>query len=350
MSDRLKEILIDGDNLIKRNYMKRQDLFSKGEHCGGSYGFMDSLRSITDKTMPDRVCVFWDGIMSGKFRKDIYPNYKGTRENKSWEEESYFLTKDEIDEEKARKYSILNQKIKVKNYLEELCVRQVEVEYIEADDLLAYYVKKRKKVSDLYIYSSDKDFLQLVDEGVSVIRPSDGQVITVDNFKQIIGYTHKNALFFKCFEGDDSDNIEGVKGVGEKSLKKYYPRFFEEKYTLDMIIKETEELKKEKKLKLFDKILGGVSTLELNRKLMNLKSPMLNQKGIDEVEEILDCLIIMPDEESERGIKNAMSMFVEDGYNMHVFRNDLSTFFRPFYRLVSKEKEYSQKIIDKIKR
>ena len=94
----MKELLIDGEWNLKRNFMKRQDLFSKGEHCGGSYGFLDSLRSIVDKTMPDRVVVFWDGIMSGIFRKEMYPTYKGKRD-KSWEEESYFFTNEEIDEE-----------------------------------------------------------------------------------------------------------------------------------------------------------------------------------------------------------------------------------------------------------
>jgi DNA polymerase-1 len=346
----MKELLIDGEWNLKRNFMKRQDLFSKGEHCGGSYGFLDSLRSIVDKTMPDRVVVFWDGIMSGVFRKEIYPMYKGNRENKSWDEESYYFTEEEIDEEKARKYSRLKQKIKVKNYLEELCIRQVEVEYVEADDLLGLYVKNRSKDSQILIYSSDKDFHQLIDENVSVIRPSDGKLITIQNFKDVFGYTHKNALFFKCFEGDDSDNIDGVKGVGLKNLKTYFPRFFDEKYNLDMLIKEAEEKKKEKNLKIYDKIIEGRRVLELNRELMNLKKPMVNQKAIDEIDEILSCMIIMPDAEQDRGIQNAMRMVAQDGFNMHMFNHDISLFFRPFYRLISKEKEYSSKVLEKVKR
>jgi 5'-3' exonuclease len=345
----MKELLIDGEWNLKRNFMKRQDLFSKGEHCGGSYGFIDSLRSIVDKTMPDRVIVFWDGIMSGIFRREIYPTYKGKRD-KSWEEESYFFTDEEIGEERERKYSILKQKIKVKNYLEELCIRQVEVEYVEADDLLGLYVKNRNKDSQILIYSSDKDFHQLVDENVSVIRPSDGKLITIDNFKEVFGYTHKNALFFKCFEGDDSDNIDGVKGVGLKNLKTYFPRFFDEKYNLDMLIKEAEEKKKERPLKIYDKIIEGRRTLELNRDLMNLRKPMVNQKAIDEIDEILSCIIIMPDAEQDRGIQNAMNMVVKDGFSMHMFNNDLSLFFRPFHRLVSKEKEYSLKVLEKVKK
>tara|TARA_Y100000389_G_C17467694_1_gene527138 strand:- start:3255 stop:4295 length:1041 start_codon:yes stop_codon:yes gene_type:complete len=343
-----KVLLIDGEWNLKRNFMKRQDLFSKGEHCGGSYGFLDSLRSIVDKTMPDRVVVFWDGIMSGSFRQKIYPLYKGDR-NKSWDEESYYFTDDEIDEERKRKYSILKQKIKVKNYLEELCVRQVEVEYVEADDLLGLYIKNKHKDDNILIYSSDKDFHQLIDENVCVIRPSDGKVLTIDNFKDIFGYTHKNALFAKCIEGDTSDCISGLKGVGMKKMKTYFPRFFDERYTLDELIKEAEEKYEEKPLKIYEQIINGRQVIELNRQLMNLRSPMVNQKAIDEVNEILDCIIIMPSVEQERGIMNAMKLMTQDGFGMHVFNNDLSLFFRPFNRLISKEKEYSSKVLERAK-
>jgi 5'-3' exonuclease len=344
-----KVLLIDGEWNLKRNFMKRQDLFSKGEHCGGSYGFLDSLRSIVDKTMPDRVVVFWDGIMSGIFRKNIYPLYKGDRD-KSWEEESYYFTDEEIDEERQRKYSKLKQKIQVKNYLEELCVRQVEVEYVEADDLLGLYVKNRHKDESVIIYSSDKDFHQLIDENVSVIRPSDGKLININNFKEIFGYTHKNALFAKCIEGDTSDSIAGLKGVGMKKMKTYFPRFFDERYTLDKLIKEAEEKQKEKPLKIYEQIINGRKTIELNRELMNLKSPMVNQKAIDEVSEIIDCIIIMPSVEQDRGINNAMKLMVKDGFNMHIFNNDMSLFFRPFNRLICKEKEYSSKVLEKAKK
>ena len=83
---------------------------------------------------------------------------------------------------------------------------------------------------------------------------------------------------------------------------------------------------------------------------MNLKSPMVNQKAIDEVSEILDCIIIMPSVEQDRGIINAMKMMNNDGFSMHVFNNDLSLFFRPFNRLISKEKEYSSKVLERAKR
>ena len=125
-----KTLIIDGDWNLKRNFEKRNTLFSNGEHCGGSYGFLESLRASINKVMPDRVVVMWDGVMGGKMRHDMYPQYKANRD-KSWDEDSYIMTEELLDIEKKRKYSILQQKIKVKNYLEELFIRQAEIDHIE---------------------------------------------------------------------------------------------------------------------------------------------------------------------------------------------------------------------------
>ena len=138
--------------------------------------------------------------------------------------------------------------------------------------------------------------------------------------------------------------------IGMKKMKTYFPRFFEERYTLDELIKEAEEKQKEKPLKIYEQIINGRKTIELNRELMNLKKPMVNQKAIDEVSEIIDCIIIMPSVEQDRGINNAMKLMVKDGFNMHIFNNDMSLFFRPFNRLISKEKEYSSKVLEKVKK
>jgi 5'-3' exonuclease len=149
---------------------------------------------------------------------------------------------------------------------------------------LGLYVKNRSKDSQILIYSSDKDFHQLVDENVSVIRPSDGKLITIDNFKEVFGYTHKNALFFKCFEGDDSDNIDGVKGVGLKNLKTYFPRFFDEKYSLDMLIKEAEEKKKERPLKIYDKIIEGIQQFQSVLNSLSQTTSMLFDAQFDQLD------------------------------------------------------------------
>lgn len=340
----MKTLLIDGDWNLKRNFMKRELMFAKGEHCGGSFGFLESLRSVINKEMPDRVVVMWDGNMGGKMRYEIYPNYKKDRD-KSWNEDSYLLSESDIEYESKRKYSRLTQKIKVKNYLEELYIRQAEVELIEADDLIAKYVLLKESDESIVIFSSDRDYYQLIKEGVSVLRPSDSFLITYKNFKDTFGYIPENALIMKCFEGDDSDSIPGVDGVGEKSIIKYFPRFVDEVYDVERFIKEAVEAYQKKQIKFFEKIIGCRRVIERNHKLMDLHHPFLNEEAIEEIENIRDCVIVEDDKFTQRSISNAMKMMLKDGYNKLVWQENMELFFRPFFRLVAKETEYSRKIL-----
>jgi 5'-3' exonuclease len=282
--------------------------------------------------------------MGGKMRCEIYPNYKKDRD-KSWDEDSYLLNENEIDYETKRKYSRLTQKIKVKNYLEELYIRQAEVELVEADDLIAKYILLKEPDENVIIFSSDKDYYQLIQEGVSVLRPSDNLLITINNFKEIFGYTHENALIMKCFEGDDSDSITGVDGIGEKSILKYFPRFADEVYDVERFIKESVEAYQKKQIKFYEKIIGCRRIMERNHKLMDLKHPFLTQEAIDEVESIREFVIVENNNFTQRSIANAMKMMIKDGYNKLVWQENMEFFFRPFFRLVAKETEYSRKLL-----
>ena len=207
----MRTLIVDGEWNLKRNYNAREIYSSNGEHCSGVFGFLENLGMILNKTLPDRVIVVWDGDMSGKLRHDTYPLYK--HDHKSWDEESYVRTEEELDSEVRKKVSIGNQKRKLKNLFENLFIRQVEVEYIEGDDLIAQYVLTREPDEHILIYSRDQDYYQLIDENVSVYRPVDNIILTPKNFRKLLGYTHKNCLLYKCFKGDASDNIADRKSV-----------------------------------------------------------------------------------------------------------------------------------------
>lgn len=341
-----KSLIIDGDWNLKRNYMKLNEMFSlKGEHCGGSFGFIDSLRSVINYVFPDRVIVMWDGEASGKMRKEIYAPYKANRD-KPWLLRSQYVNDDVVKYEEKKKYSILNQKIKVKNYLEELFIRQLEIDYVEADDLIAGYVNNKHPEEQIIIFSSDKDYYQLISENVSVLRPSDKTYITEKNFEKIFGYTHKNCLALRCFEGDESDNINGIEGIAAKTIIKFFPSFATEEYDIDRIISESVELYKTRKLKTLEKIIGSRRVFDRNKKLMDLSSPFLPADAIEDIEELRTCLIYSNDDFNDRSINNAMKMMIKDGYVRHVFNNDMESFFKPFYRMVTKEKEFSKRNIN----
>lgn len=340
-----KTLLIDGEWNLRRNAAKREDMRSGGEWCGGTFGFLDSLRSIINKLMPDRVVVMWDGKAGGQYRKNIYPLYKSNRD-RDFSREAYGLTDKGYEYEKNKKNSLLKQKIKVKNYLEELSVRQLEVPYIEGDDLIAGYVKNREDDEVVYILSADKDYYSLFDVNVNVIRPSDYLIISIDNFYQTFGYRYENSILFKCFNGDTSDVIKGIKGIGDETLFKYFPNIKDKVYSIDDLISEAKILQgnSKKPSKKLESIIECKEVFELNKKLMDLKeNPFLNQEAVDAIVEIGSCVIVDPLNAKERSVEAAMKMFIREGLHQFVFNQDYGLFFQPFYRISTKELDFSKK-------
>lgn len=340
-----KVLLVDGQWNLKKNFYKRRELMgANGKLCGGTYGFLDSLKSVINKTLPDRVIVFWDGFHAGKLRYNVYKPYKANRE-KDWENETRIIATEGVgNADDTEKFHLLTQKIDIQTYLDELFVRQVEEDYIEADDLIAYYILASKDPNEkIFIYSRDRDFHQLISDNVSIITPDSYDVITVHNFKEKFGYTVDNALLFKCFEGDDSDGIEGVKGITTNTLLTNFPSSKDEKYSYKRLVEESyainedraKQKPKKKPLATLDKIIQAEDILYRNATLMNLRKPFLNQAAIDSVNAVRNFVL-----DSDRSIEKAMDMFAKDGFNQFVGESNLHYFFGPFYNLKTKERDF----------
>jgi 5'-3' exonuclease len=331
-------LIVDGNWNLKRNFCKRKDISSKGELCGGIFGFIDSLRSAVNKVLPDRVFVSWDGFNSGKLRYEIYKPYKAKRKE-YWKDEEYILSCNEniLNEREKEKLEIIKQKLVINQFLDELFIRHLEVKNIEGDDLIAYYVLSSKLPNEkIVIYSKDKDYFQLVDDNVSILNPNTFDFITIDNFKEKVGYTHENALLFKCFEGDSSDEIKGVNGVTINKLIEEFPRIKNEKYKYDRLVEESYDKKVENKKKFYDKIINARDELYRNATLMNLKQPFINEEVKSEMNNIIYGKL-----SNDRSISNAIKMFFEKGYSKFVEPNYIDVFFLPFYRVINKEKEFN---------
>jgi len=329
-------LLVDGQWNLKRNFFKKRNYSANGELCGGSYGFLDSLRSTLTRTMPDKVFVAWDGLNGGKLRYDIYKPYKAKRK-KFWATEDLALENDGgTNKSDQEKYELIKQKLLINDFLHDLYVRQLEVYSIEADDLIAHYILNSKDVNEkIIIYSRDGDYFQLVSDKVSIINPDSLELITIDNFKEKFGYVVENALLFKCFKGDSSDGILGVNGVTIANLIKHFPRMADEKYTFDRLVEECYDKKRTKKLKLFDKIINSREILYRNAKLINLKQPFVNEEVRREMVDILEGAL-----SEDREVKNAMSLFFNKGFSTFVRNDQIDLFFAPFYRLMNKEQEF----------
>ncbi len=326
-----KTLLVDGNNLIKIGFHGVKDYFHNGQHIGAIWHFLNTLRKFLEENNYNKVVVFWDSDTNSSQRRIIYPKYKLNR-------------RDDSNEFKQASYE--SQKQRVKQYLEEMFVRQVEVEHSEADDLIAYYCKISEDENKT-IFSSDRDLTQLISEKVSIYSPSTkryykmGDTIKMSDFE----VPHFNVKTIKILTGDSSDNIDGIFYLGEKTLFKFFPELLERVVEIPDILTKGEELLKENKdNKSLQNLLSG-KTKEgvfgeeyyvINKKLIDLDEPLINQEGKDLVEsyysESLD-----PD---GRGYKNLIRMMMEDGIFKYLPKQDDGWiyFLKPFLKLTRKEK------------
>ena len=160
--------------------------------------------------------------------------------------------------------------------------------------------------------------------------------------KKKYGHTIENELLFKCFEGDPGDDIAGVNGITRNTLIKFFPDVAKEKYTYKKLVEECYEAKKNKKFakrKVYDKIIGASDELYRNAKLMNLKNPFLSEDAKRLVDVVKHGTL-----DETREITNAMSLFTKEGLMIYVGQEYAQDFFSPFYMLMSKEKEYSNRM------
>ena len=112
----------------------------------------------------------------------------------------------------------------MKEYLEEMFIRQVVVDGNESDDMIAYYCKISEDENKT-IFSADKDFTQLISRSVQVYSPTQKQMIKFGDKVKLkdISIPHQNITTFKIISGDKSDNIDGIYYFGEKTFSKLFP-------------------------------------------------------------------------------------------------------------------------------
>jgi len=326
-----KTLLVDGNNLLKIGFHGVKDYFNGTEHVGGIWHFLNTLRRFIEDENFNKVVVFWDGETSTSQRRLIYPKYKLNRKG---------VTED------FKEQSFNKQKQRVKEYLEEMFVRQVEFENSEADDLIAYYCKISKD-EDKTIFSGDRDLTQLISEDVTIYSPNTKKYYkNGDKIKlHEIEIPHYNVKTFKIISGDKSDNIDGIYYLGEKTIVKLFPELLEREVSFTDILTRGEELLKEQKdntaLKnlLTGKTKEGIfgdEFFEINKKIVDLSEPLISEEGKELVKsyysESLD-----PD---GRGYKNLIRMMMDDGLFKYLPKGDEQWvyFLKPFLKLTRKEK------------
>jgi DNA polymerase-1 len=325
-----KALLVDGDNLFKIGFHGVKELFYDGNHIGGVYHFINTLRKFLEEYDYDKVVVFWDGDSNSSHRKSIYPQYKANR-------------RVNMNEFKYEYY--LQQKNRVKQYLEEVFVRQVEMVNNEADDLIAFYCQVARD-EIITIFSSDKDLTQLIAPNVSIFSPIHKMILKYGDkikFKDI-SVPHENVLVCKILMGDKSDNIEGIKSLGEKTLATLFPQLLKKTCTIEEILDYARNIPQEKPVKVISNILTGKTKsgilgeeyYQINKKIVDLSEPLITDDGKELVESIYSEHL----DPTDRGYKNLMKYMMEDGLFKYLPKNDEAwvNFLKPFMKLTRKEK------------
>ena len=226
-------LLIDGLNTFIRVFTAVPTTNEDGVHIGGIVGFLRSVAFAINMVRPTRTIIVFDGKGGSKRRRKIFPQYKmGRKMSHRLNRTHDFLTR---EEEKKMMVFQLNR---IVQYLECLPLTIINMDNIEADDVIGYCAKHIFKDSKSTIMSTDKDFLQLVDENIKVYSPTKKKMYDEEKVVEEYGISSHNFLLYRMLDGDVSDSIPGVKGVGLKSLIKHFP-FLEtsHKHTIEHILK-----------------------------------------------------------------------------------------------------------------
>jgi DNA polymerase I len=285
-------LMIDGLNLFFRNFAILNMVNPDGVHIGGLGGFFRSLGAMIRQMQPTQVYVVFDGAGSSNNRKNLLPEYKSGRDLQRITNWDAFDDKDDEDDAK------IDQMVRIIQYLKTLPVKVVTLDKVEADDIIAYLsdVIPQKKEDKVFIVSSDKDFLQLINENVIVYRPMEKEYYTIDTVVEKFKMSPTNFILYKTLMGDNSDKVTGIKGLGPKKLYKLFPELSKRDLTLDDIYLICESRYKENII--YARILQNFSSIETNYKIMDLSKPMIDkndEKYLDSVVKSKDILYL-PDQ------------------------------------------------------
>lgn len=217
-----KLVLIDGNSLLNRAFYATPAFTTKsGMPTNAIFGFVKLTFKILDDVKPDYIAVAFD-MKAPTFRHKMYSGYKANR--------------------KPMPDALAVQVEPLKSLLKAMGIAICGIEGIEADDIIGTLSKKFEGVHS-YIFTGDRDSYQLVDEHTDVCFTKQGvsdlQKLTAKNFKQQTGLEPPQIVDLKSIQGDKSDNIPGVPGIGEKTAMDLLGKYA----TLDGVYDHLDELK-----------------------------------------------------------------------------------------------------------
>lgn len=273
-------LLVDGLNCFIRAFQSSPALNDDGDHIGGISAFLRSIGHAIKLIQPTKVIIVFDGTGGSLKRRKIYSGYKNGRRTKINLNRTY-----QDLETNALKSSHV-ELIRLVEYLDNLPVIKMAVDYVEADDTIAYLATSFFDKKNVTIMSTDKDFLQLVNENVTVWSPTKKIIYDCERIYREYGFHCNNFIFYRVLSGDKSDNIAGIKGAGIKMILKAFPFLSEEKTScIEEIVNYSKN--NQSKYKIYKNILENPDVLQRNYELMQLHDTQLQSFTQLRIEEIV---------------------------------------------------------------
>lgn len=237
--------LVDGSGYIFRAFfglppMNRSD----GTPTNAVFGVSSMLLNLFERTDADFVAVIFDAKREN-FRNDIYPDYKGHRPD--------------APEELVPQFPLIHEAV------EALSLPCISMEGFEADDLIATYARQARTLgSEVTIVSSDKDLMQLVDDGISMWDPMKNKMIGEAEVFEKFGVGPDRVVDVQALAGDASDNVPGVPGIGVKTAAQLINEFGD----LDTLLAGAESIKQPKRR---ESLIENADMARISRQLVTLR-------------------------------------------------------------------------------
>ncbi|MGD2080816.1 MAG: DNA polymerase I, partial [Nitrospirota bacterium] len=240
----MKLYLIDGNSQVYRAFFAIRGLAdSKGKPTNAIYGFTNMLLKIIREKEPDAVAVSFDTPHPTK-RHALFKDYK--------------VHRPETPEELSRQFP------DVKRMIRAFGIKIFEEPGYEADDVLATLAEKAAgEGAEVYIVTGDKDMFQLLTDSVKVYDPMKDRVIDEGYVREKLGVPPGRVVEFMALVGDPTDNIPGVKGIGEKTASQLLGEFG----SLEELVAHPERIKRERTRKL---VSEGIEDIKVSRELARI--------------------------------------------------------------------------------
>lgn len=313
-----KLMIVDAQNQFIRAYIVDPSTSTNGMPIGGLKGFMKILNKLCREIKPDAVAVVWDGEGGSKKRRSMNKNYKAGRKPPRLNRYQTNLTEEQQYENR------IWQQTRAIEYLNETPIMQFYVPLVEADDVISL-IKNQAVYRDWkkVIVSSDKDFIQLLDDQTLLFRPTQSEILNKTRVVEKYSIHPNNFALARAIVGDPSDNLKGVPGVGLPTLAKRFPFLAEEEEVyLDDVLNLCSSLLKETKVKVFQKILDHEQEIRSNYKIMQLSSPQISIQSKNKISQVCQEFEPMTNK------TQLLRYMVEDGMGQVSFNDLYSTFSR----------------------